>query len=266
VDAPNWGQDWQFFMRNNAASVFASDALRNTMFSIHMYGVFDTPEGIEDYILHFVRAKLPLVIGEFGHFHTDGDPDEDAILRLARKYGIGYLGWAWSGNCCNGEYLDMVTNFDPTLMTWWGKRIINGQNGIRLTSVEASIYSGERNPRVMSVTRADPNPTSLGSVHFTLTFSEPVTGVDTIAPFKDFRLTTTGVTGAAITSVSGSGKTYTVTVNTGTGSGTIRLDVLDNDTIIDGKRNTLGGPGPGYGNYKAGETYTVTKPANASVP
>ena len=25
VDAPNWGQDWQFIMRDNAASVFAAD-------------------------------------------------------------------------------------------------------------------------------------------------------------------------------------------------------------------------------------------------
>ena len=43
VDAPNWGQDWQFIMRDNAASVFASDPAGNTIFSIHMYGVFASP-------------------------------------------------------------------------------------------------------------------------------------------------------------------------------------------------------------------------------
>lgn len=41
VDAPNWGQDWEFIMRDNAASVFNSDPLKNIVFSIHMYGVFE---------------------------------------------------------------------------------------------------------------------------------------------------------------------------------------------------------------------------------
>jgi hypothetical protein len=154
----------------------------------------------------------------------------------------------------------MVTNFNPALMTPWGKRIFNGANGIRQTALEASIYSGERNPKVLSLTRVNPDPTSLPSVKFRVTFSEPVTGVDVIAPFRELRLVTTGVTGAAITSVSGSGAIYTVTVNTGSGDGTIGLYVLDKDTILDAKRNTLGGPGPGYGDYRSGETYTVTKP------
>ncbi|GLZ00167.1 cellulase family glycosylhydrolase [Actinoplanes sp. NBRC 103695] len=48
VDAPNWGQDWQFVMRDNAASVFAADPQKNTIFSIHMYGVFDTAAEITD--------------------------------------------------------------------------------------------------------------------------------------------------------------------------------------------------------------------------
>jgi mannan endo-1,4-beta-mannosidase len=245
-------------MRDNAANVFASDPLHKTMFSIHMYGVFDTAAKVRDYLQHFVTARLPLVIGEFGHFHTDGDPDEDAIMFFANRFGIGYMGWAWSGNCCGGEYLDMVTDFDPAQMTWWGRRIFNGANGIRSTSLEASIYSGERNPRVVSVRRLDPNPTGLQSVRFRILFSEAVTGVNLTAP-NDFRLVTTGVTGAAITAVSGAGTSYTVRVNTGTGNGTVRLYVLDNDTIIDARKNTLGGPGRGYGNYTSGETYTITR-------
>jgi cellulase (glycosyl hydrolase family 5)/S-layer family protein len=143
VDAPNWGQDYEFVMRDNAASVFASDPNRNTVFSIHMYGVFESADYINNYLLSFVNAGLPLVIGEFGHLHSDGDPDEDAILSLAQTYGIGYLGWSWSGNCCGGEYLDMVTNFDPNQETWWGTRLIHGPNGIMQTSCEASVYGGQ---------------------------------------------------------------------------------------------------------------------------
>jgi mannan endo-1,4-beta-mannosidase len=145
VDAPDWGQDWEFIMRNNAASVFNSDPLKNTVFSIHMYGVFDTAAKVQNYVSTFVNAGLPLVIGEFGHFHTDGDPDEDTILSTAQGYGIGYLGWSWSGNSQGGEYLDMVNNFNPNQETWWGNRIIHGPNGIAGTSQEASIY-GSTNP------------------------------------------------------------------------------------------------------------------------
>ncbi len=110
-------------------------------------------------------------------------------------------------------------------------------------------------PSVLSINRSVPNPTNASSVNFTVAFSESVTGVDT----SDFTLTTTGVTGASITSVNGSGKTYTVTANTGGGNGTIRLDVIDDNTIINQASNPLGGNALGDGNFNLGETYTVTK-------
>ncbi len=50
---------------------------------------------------------------------------------------------------------------------------------------------------------------------------------------------------------------YTVTVNTCTGNGTIRLDVVDDDTILDAALNPLGGVGAGNGSYASGETYDV---------
>jgi mannan endo-1,4-beta-mannosidase len=142
VDAPNWGQDWQFYMRDNAASIFASDVDRNTIFSIHMYGVFDTAAEVQSYVSTFVSAGLPLVIGEFGHNHSDGNPDEDAIMATAQANGIGYIGWSWSGNGGGVEYLDMVTAFNPNQRTTWGTRIITGNNGLLQTSVEASVYGG----------------------------------------------------------------------------------------------------------------------------
>lgn len=142
VDAPNWGQDWQFIMRDNAASVFDADPQKNTLFSIHMYGVFDTPVKVQDYVSAFVGAGLPLAIGEFGWKHSDGNPNEDAIMAVARAQGIGYLGWSWSGNCCGGAYLDMVKNFNSNRMTWWGYRIFGGENGICPTSEEASVFGG----------------------------------------------------------------------------------------------------------------------------
>ena len=105
-------------------------------------------------------------------------------------------------------------------------------------------------PIVLSSLHADANPTSLASVRFIVRFSEAVTGVD----MTDFTLTKSGVTGASIRGVSGSGATYIVSVNTGANNGKIRLDVLDDDTILDGIGNPLNGA------FSGGDTYSVNKP------
>ena len=106
-------------------------------------------------------------------------------------------------------------------------------------------------PTILSVLRGSPDPTNDPTVDFTVTFSEPVTGVDA----TDFSPIMTGVTGATVSLVGGSGTTWTVTVNTGTGDGTLRLDVLDDNSIVDNELNTLDG---GFTN---GEVYTIDKTA-----
>jgi hypothetical protein len=117
-------------------------------------------------------------------------------------------------------------------------------------------------PYVSNVTRVDASPTGAAAVKFAVAFSENVTDVNT----NDFLLTTSGVTGANMTNVSGSGATYTVTVNTGSGNGTIRLDVVDDDSIKDVANNPLGGPGTGNGSYAAGQSYTIEKHIFNDVP
>jgi hypothetical protein len=116
-------------------------------------------------------------------------------------------------------------------------------------------------PFVNAIVRANSNPSSASSIGFTVSFSKSVTGVDP----SDFMLTTTGVSGAAITGLSGSGTAYTVTVDTGACNGTIRLDLVDDDSISDGSGNVLGVAGIGNGSFSAGETYTITKPSNTNV-
>ncbi|MET8087969.1 cellulase family glycosylhydrolase [Micromonospora sp. NPDC005237] len=156
VDAPNWGQDWSFTMRDNAAAVFAADPARNTVFSIHMYGVFDTAAEITDYLGRFRAAGLPIVVGEFGFNHSDGDPDEDTILAYSQANGIGWLGWSWSGNGGGVEYLDMATAFNPANLTTWGQRVFNGANGIRQTAREASVFGGTPPPTTPPPTTPPP--------------------------------------------------------------------------------------------------------------
>ena len=111
-------------------------------------------------------------------------------------------------------------------------------------------------PMVAGIFRADADPTSASSVRFTVAFSEPVTGVD----LSDFELTaTSGIGGASINTLTGSGDTYTLTVGTGTGSGSLRLDLVDDNTILDGSLNPLVGPGKTDGSYRGGEAYTLNR-------
>lgn len=109
-------------------------------------------------------------------------------------------------------------------------------------------------PAVAAITRADANPTSAATVRFTVTFNEDVTGVDA----SDFTLVISDLTGVTLANVTGSGTTYIVTVNTGTGSGVIRLDVVDDDSIVDIANNPLGGIAVGNGNFAGGnQEYSV---------
>jgi hypothetical protein len=125
---------------------------------------------------------------------------------------------------------------------------------------DVQIYQcAQARPHVVSIVRTNVNPTNTANVDFTVTFSDPVTGINESAPFRDFNLVTTGITGASITAVTGTGPTRTITINTGTGNGTIRLDLVDNDNIVDGTGKKLGGTGLGNGNFNSGETYTVDK-------
>lgn len=144
VDAANWGQDWEKIMYNNAPQVFNADPLKNIVFSVHMYQVYGSRSTINDYISKFVNQhKLPLVVGEFGADHQGQDVDEASILELAHQYGIGYLGWSWSGNGGGTESLDITINFNVNNLSSWGNMLINSTYGILRTAEPATIFSGD---------------------------------------------------------------------------------------------------------------------------
>ena len=108
-------------------------------------------------------------------------------------------------------------------------------------------------PTVVSSVRAGPNSPQGSSASFLVTFSEPVTGVDT----ADFKLTTTSsISNASINSVSPYylyNNMYTVMVGTGNGIGTIRLDIPASATITD-----LAGLPLANLPYQDGASYTVS--------
>ncbi len=124
-------------------------------------------------------------------------------------------------------------------------------------------------PTVINSQRVSGSPTNYYSVDYTVTFSQPVIGVDT----ADFILTTEGVSGGTINTVTAVNptrvwtgteelyysNTYAVTVHAGDSNGTVRLDLNDNDTIIAGDNDPLGSVGLGNGNFTAGESYNIDK-------
>ncbi|MBU6293110.1 MAG: VCBS repeat-containing protein, partial [Planctomycetes bacterium] len=108
-------------------------------------------------------------------------------------------------------------------------------------------------PVINSITRLSgaTNPTNAPSAQFTVTFSEAVSGVDA----SDFAMDVTGITGASVTTVTGSGTTYTVTVSTGSGDGTVSIDLAASPTVSDLASNALTTA------FTNGEAYTLDRTA-----
>jgi len=137
--------------------------------------------------------------------------------------------------------------------------VVDDTNGVRDVFVKEVSYPQDLNPTVVSIQHGCPNGCSNASdqfVDFLVKFSEPVTGVDV----TDFALTVGGgIVGATVATVSGVGSDYVIHVDTGTGDGTLRLDVLDDDSVKDFPLNPLGGVGVGNGGFTSGEVYKVDK-------
>ncbi|WP_312347100.1 fibronectin type III domain-containing protein [Stenotrophomonas acidaminiphila] len=94
------------------------------------------------------------------------------------------------------------------------------------------------------------------SVSFSVTFSEPVSGVST----DDFALASTGTAAGTLASVSGSGSSYTVVVDGITGNGTLKVNLNASTNIVDGAGN---GPPAAF---TVGTTHTVAIPTAPGAP
>ncbi|HNT88171.1 MAG TPA: DUF5011 domain-containing protein, partial [Candidatus Hydrogenedentes bacterium] len=112
-------------------------------------------------------------------------------------------------------------------------------------------------PFVESITPTSPSPTNAATVTYNVVFSEIVTGVDVM----DFVLDAHNLAGESVASVFGGGANYTVTVNTGNGCGTLRLDLVDDDSILSGGGIPLGGPGLRNGDFTEAATYVIARQA-----
>lgn len=141
VDSAGWGQ-YPKCIKEKGMEVFNSDPLKNTMFSVHMYGsAGGSAKQIEENLTYATSQNLCVCVGEFGYNHSDGDVDEAFIMKYCTENNIGYLGWSWKGNGGGVEYLDIAKEWDGSVLSSdWGENLINGENGIKATSKICSIF------------------------------------------------------------------------------------------------------------------------------
>ena len=89
---------------------------------------------------------------------------------------------------------DLIMSTDALILPLGGTGVGNGNFSA------GEVYTVSKSDPVVSlINRVEADPTNLASVHYTVTFSKPVTGVDN----SDFVLTTTGVSSPSISGVSG---------------------------------------------------------------
>lgn len=144
IDASGWGQDPRSIVECGQ-NILAADPLGNTMFAIHMYGTAGRDaDTIKNHIDSVRALDLCVCIGEFGWNHSDGDVDEDYIMQYCTETGVGYLAWSWKGNGGGVEYLDMTSDWNgQNLSEEWGEKVVNGEYGIRNTSVPCTVFTEE---------------------------------------------------------------------------------------------------------------------------
>jgi hypothetical protein len=199
-----------------------------------------------------------------------GWPDPDAAtVVISGNAGASNVTLSYTDGTPKSVTSDSSGNYSITVPKDWAGTVTPSRLGFTFSPASITypaLSTGQTrqdyvatdiSPKVLSNVRVNADPTSLTTVDFAVTFSEAVTGVDA----SDFKLTTTLLTDASITGLSGTGAgPYTVTVNTGTGNGTIRLDLRETAGI----QNLAGIPF--FGPNASGATYEVDKGAAPTVP
>jgi mannan endo-1,4-beta-mannosidase len=145
VDAAGWGQNLEP-VKAFADSLVKHDPYHNLLFSVHMYGSWNSTDKISRELSYCVQNKIPLMVGEFGYHYNNGEnnlgckADADFIMMTCNELGIGYMPWSWTGNNADNKWLDMVYFSNPTKLTEWGRLVLKGKHGIKKTAKRCSLF------------------------------------------------------------------------------------------------------------------------------
>ena len=189
VDCAGWGQYPDSIFEAGKA-VAQSDKLQNTMFSIHMYEYAGAYGKVQSNIDAALNIGYPLCIGEFGIKHTDGPVDYKTIMSYCEQKGAGYIGWSWKGNGDKWSYLDMVQDWEGTMLTEQGRAIIHDQYGIKNTSKICSVFNNsplDKEPPTVP-TNLNGTATSYNSITLNWSASSDNIGVTGYNIYQDGKL------------------------------------------------------------------------------
>jgi mannan endo-1,4-beta-mannosidase len=146
IDAPGWGQNLEPIQQYGNA-LLQADPNKNLLFSVHMYGSWNEAMKIKKELDKAHQANLPLIVGEFGYNYREGDNnlhctvDHRMILTTCQELGYGYMPWSWAGNNAENAWLDLAEYSDWSTLTWWGREVFNGEQGITATAKKASVFA-----------------------------------------------------------------------------------------------------------------------------
>lgn len=237
----------------NTGDLYTIEKSIPTVTSISLIDSTISGADLVHFTVNFSKEVSGVDAGDFGLFTTGGLLD--AAVTEVIGAGAVYAVTVKTGTGDGTLRLDLVDN--DSIVDGIANPL-GGAGGGNGNFITGGVYSIDKTaPTAISILRADLNPATAASVRFTVTFSETVSGVDA----ADFSTQTTeSLTGASILGLSGSANTYTVNVANGNGVGNLRLDLVDNDSIVDISGKPLGGAGMGNANFVTGEAYTINKP------
>lgn len=221
---------------------FVMDAAKNLYLTGTFNGSVDFDPGPETAVLTFQKGvswsgAFLMKLDSFGHLNWTKKIEVTGGQRIAvdpmeHTYMAGHFFGLDIETKMGDFYLPSEGGQDVALIKFYGPQPIVESV---LPAAEASSEEGAPLP-------------------FIVTFSTEVTGVDV----SDFKLFTTGtLSESQIVDLSGTGKEYTVMVKVAEGDGTIRLDIIDDDSITDSSGTPLGGRGNRNGDCIVGGIHAV---------
>jgi len=126
IDSGGWGQDSSDIL-NYANDVYNSNTNKNVIFSIHMYGSWNSNSDIDSFLSNCKNKGIPIIVGEFGYNYNNGNNnlgckvDVAHLISYCKQNKIGFIAWSWSGNDSANSWLDMTNSW--TSYTWWGQYV-----------------------------------------------------------------------------------------------------------------------------------------------